>query len=143
MNQATPEKKTLLSLEHRYWQAMKDRDARVATALTDDNCLVAGPQGFSALSAAQLADMIPRAKYQLLDFHIDDDAEVKVLSPDVAIVAYRVHETLVVEGERLQLDAAETSTWIRRDGAWRCALHTEALLGDPFGRDRVSDEPAA
>jgi hypothetical protein len=35
-----------------------------------------------------------------------------------------------------KLDAADSSTWVRRNGRWLCALHTEAILGDPFGRDR-------
>jgi hypothetical protein len=25
---------------------------------------------------------------------------------------------------------------VRRNGQWVCALHTESMLGDPFGRDR-------
>jgi hypothetical protein len=30
----------------------------------------------------------------------------------------------------------DSSTWVRRNGCWLCALHTEAIAGDPFGRDR-------
>jgi hypothetical protein len=37
----------------------------------------------------------------------------------------------------LTLEAADSSTWVRRDGKWLCAVHTEALKGDPFGRDKV------
>ena len=55
---------------------------------------------------------------------------------DVAIVAYKVRERLVVDGNPVTLDAADASTWIRRNGHWVCALHTESILGDPFGRDR-------
>ena len=51
-------------------------------------------------------------------------------------MAYQVHEELTVEGKPLTLDAADASTWVRRDGTWRCALHTESIAGDPFGRDR-------
>jgi len=47
-----------------------------------------------------------------------------------------VHEELTVEGKPVTLDAADASTWVRRDGRWVCALHTESLRGDPFGRDR-------
>jgi hypothetical protein len=25
---------------------------------------------------------------------------------------------------------------VRRGGRWVCALHTEAIAGDPYGRDR-------
>jgi hypothetical protein len=33
------------------------------------------------------------------------------------------------------VDAADSSTWVHRDGRWLCALHTEAIAGAPFGRD--------
>jgi hypothetical protein len=36
------------------------------------------------------------------------------------------------------LDVVETSVWVRTDGQWLCAAHTESIRGDPFGRDRVS-----
>jgi hypothetical protein len=61
---------------------------------------------------------------------------VRLLGDDVAIVAYQVHEELTVDGKPVTLDAADSSTWVRRDGRWLCALHTEAIAGDPFGRDR-------
>ncbi|MEO7102620.1 MAG: hypothetical protein ABI311_04630 [Gemmatimonadaceae bacterium] len=45
-------------------------------------------------------------------------------------------ETVVVDGKTIQLTANDASVWVRRDGEWRCALHTESVAGDPFGRDR-------
>jgi hypothetical protein len=47
-----------------------------------------------------------------------------------------VREQLTVDGNPLTLEAADASTWVRRDGRWVCALHTESIAGDPFGRDR-------
>lgn len=35
----------LLALEKRYWQAIKDKDADTAMRLSDDPCLVTGPEG--------------------------------------------------------------------------------------------------
>ncbi len=43
---------------------------------------------------------------------------------------------LKVDGEPVAFDAADTSTWVRRDGRWLCALHMESVAGDPFGRGR-------
>jgi len=48
----------------------------------------------------------------------------------------KVHEELTVDGKPVSIDAADTSTWVRRDGRWLCAAHIEALAGDPYGRDR-------
>lgn len=36
----------------------------------------------------------------------------------------------------VSLDAADSFTWVRRDGRWLCAAHSEALSGNAFGRDR-------
>jgi hypothetical protein len=59
-----------------------------------------------------------------------------MLGKDVAVVAYQVHEELTVEGKPVTLDAADSSTWVRRGGHWLCVVHTEAPVGDPYGRDR-------
>ena len=60
----------------------------------------------------------------------------RMLNDDVAIVPYKVHEELTVDGEPVSIDAADACTWVRRNGRWLCALHTESIAGDPFGRDR-------
>jgi hypothetical protein len=127
----------LLALEKKYWQSLKDRDFAAATRLTDDPCIVTGAQGIGNLSREDLGSMVKSASYELVDFRIDDDAQVRLLSDDVAVLAYNVHEELTVDGEAVTVDAAEASTWVRRDGQWLCALHSESLKGDPFGRDRT------
>ena len=126
----------LLSLEKRYWQALKDQDAETAMRLTDEPCIVTGAQGVGAIDRKTLGAMVKSASYTLLRFDIKPGAQVRLLSDDVAIVAYQVHEELTVDGKPVGLDAADSSTWVRRDGRWLCAMHTEAIAGDPFGRDR-------
>jgi hypothetical protein len=129
--------KHLVELERAYWQALKDKDTGRALDLTDDPCIVTGAQGVGSFDRASFERMMKAPQsYTLDDFRLDDDVRVQMLTDDVAVVAYRVHEELTVDGKPVVLDAADSSTWVRRDGAWRCALHTEALAGDPFGRDR-------
>jgi hypothetical protein len=84
--------------------------------------------------------MMRGASYTIRSAEVGD-AQVRQLSDDVAVVAYEVHEELEVDGKPLSLDAHDSSTWVRRDGRWRCAQHSESLQGDPFGRDRSA--PAA
>jgi uncharacterized protein (TIGR02246 family) len=126
----------LLALEKKYWQAIKDKDANAAMRLSDDQCIITGAQGVGRVDKQTLARMMTSAAYTLQDFKIGDDAQVRLLGDDVAVLAYNVHEELTVEGKRLSIDAADASTWVRRDGRWLCALHSESLKGDPFGRDR-------
>jgi hypothetical protein len=126
----------LLGLEKEYWQAIKDKDVDAAMRLTDDACIVTGAQGVGRIDKSTLAAMMKAAPYTVRDFKLNDDAQVRLLTDDVAILAYKVREELTVEGEPVTLEAADASTWVRRDGRWVCALHTEAITGDPFGRDR-------
>jgi hypothetical protein len=67
-----------------------------------------------------------------------DNMQARLLDADVGIVAYKVREELTVEGKPLTLEASDSSTWVRRNGSWKCALHTEAPAGDPFGRDKAT-----
>ena len=126
----------LLALEKQYWQAIKDKDADAVMRLSDEPCIITGAQGVGRLERKKLAGMLSAAPYTLHHFELKDDPQVRLLSDDVAILAYNVHEDLTVDGKRVVLDAADSSTWVRREGRWVCALHTEAIAGDPFGRDR-------
>lgn len=125
----------LIELERQFWQAMKDRDASTAVRLSDDTTIVAGPQGVASIDKSAIRGIVDDAKYTLDEFDLHD-AEVRLISDDVAIIAYGVHEKLTVDGQPVELDAADSSTWVRRDGTWVCAMHSEAIAGDPFGRDR-------
>ena len=130
----------LMNLEKQYWQAIKDRDVQAAMRLTDDPCIVTGAQGVARIDRKAFAGMLQAGGWTLHEVTLSD-VQVRVLSEDVAIVAYKVKELLTVEGKSITLDAADSSTWVRRDGQWVCALHTEALSGDPFGRDKQPGAP--
>jgi uncharacterized protein (TIGR02246 family) len=131
----TAMQKELVGLEKQYWQAIKDKDVDAALRLTDDPCFVTGPQGAASVDKKALAGMLNAASWTLHDFEVTD-VQVRLLSNDVAILAYKVHEKLTVDGKPVTIDAADASTWVRRDGRWLCALHTESIAGDPFGRDQ-------
>ena len=127
--------KELISLETQYWQALKDKDTGAAMRLTDDPCIVTGAQGVARIDRKQLAAMLETSNWVLKDFEFKK-VEVCLLKDDVAVVAYQVREEMLVDGKPLTVEAADASTWVRRKGQWVCALHTEAIAGDPFGRDR-------
>jgi uncharacterized protein (TIGR02246 family) len=126
----------LLELEKKYWQAIKDHDAEAAAGLTDETCIVAGPSGVAKMDRRRLTAMMNAASYELNHFELDPKAHVRLINDDVAIIAYEVHEDLTVDGKSVSVDAADSSIWVRRDGKWLCAMHTEAIAGDPYGRDK-------
>lgn len=123
----------IVELEHEYWRAIRDKDTDAATRLTDDPCLVAGAQGVQSIDRKTFIEMAKSPTWQLRKFELAG-TDVRMLTDDVAIIGYTITEDMVVEGKSLTLKAADTSTWVRRKGRWVCALHTESILGDPFGR---------
>jgi len=128
----------IVELERRYWQALVNGDNDTTVMLSDDPCIVAGAQGIASLDRPAVAGMMRQATWKLRSFEIDPDLKVRQIGDDVVVLAYKVREDLTVDGRELKIEASDTSTWVRRDGRWRCALHTEALAGDPFGRDRTA-----
>lgn len=137
MSNANIEQK-IYDLEKSYWQAMKDNDKETMLSLTDDPCIVTGAQGVKKFSKKQFFEMMNAPQTcKLQSFEFYNDYEVSLLNDNTAVIAYKVKENLEVEGKPIKLEVAESSTWRRRDGKWVCCLHTEALTGDPFGRDRA------
>jgi hypothetical protein len=130
---------TLIDLETKYWQAMKDKDAETAMQLTDDACILVGSQGAGTVDRQTFGPMFTSDAWTLEDVELVGEPEVRMLSDDLGIIAYKVREELTVDGKNVTLDAADASTWARRDGKWVCVLHTESVLGDPFGRDRKAN----
>ena len=123
----------LLAHERSYWAAIKDKNAQVAARLSDDPCIVVGAQGVGELSRGALSKMLEGATYDLNEFSLEG-VRVRRLSGDIAVIAYKVREDLTVEGKRVELEAYDSSVWMKRDGDWVCVVHTESLAGDPFGR---------
>jgi len=137
MSSSTHEQE-LVDVERRFWNAMKEKDAAAASALTDDQCVIVGAQGVSAIDAKTMAKLTSEGQWELEQFSFDEQKrQIRFLTDDIAIVAYPVRERVVVDGETLPVVANDSSVWVRRDGQWRCALHTESLAGDPFGRDKT------
>jgi hypothetical protein len=128
--------KELLTLERQYWQGVKDKNIEACMRLTDDPCIVAGASGVARIDRKTFTKMMQNAKYTLEEFELSDDAQVRAIGNDVAILAYKVREKLTVDGKHVTMEASDASTWVRKNGRWVCALHTESLIGDPFGRDR-------
>lgn len=127
----------LLDVERRFWDAMKKKDGAAAAGMTDDGCIIVGAQGVSAIDASAMGKMTTEGKWELKEFTFNEQTkQVRFITDDVAVVGYTVNERVVVDGKPMDIEANDSSVWIHRDGEWRCALHTESLKGDPYGRDK-------
>jgi ketosteroid isomerase-like protein len=127
----------LIGLEKQYWDAMVTKDVDTAVRMSDEPVYLAGAQGVSQISNEQYRHLMQDGKWVLHSYDMKK-VVARLVSPDVAIIAYTVTEQLTVDGQKLTLTCNDASTWVRKGGEWKCSLHTEAVSGDPFGRDRKS-----
>jgi hypothetical protein len=134
-------KQHVIELENKYWQSLADKDTEASLRLTADPCLLTGAQGAAAIDHDTFRKMSDSGGWELHSFELAD-VQVELPAPDVAVIAYKVTEKMTVEGKPLTLVAADASTWVRNGDEWRCVLHTESILGDPFGRDKGEAKPA-
>lgn len=131
----------VVELEKQYWQAIMDRDTDKILQLTADPCLVTGAQGVMSLDHATYRRMMDaQPEWELLEFTLEG-LQAKEIAPRVVTTAYSVTENMTVDGKPHTLKAADASTWVQQGDRWVCVLHTEAILGDPFGRDRTGPPP--
>ena len=123
-----PDSATIERLEKDFWQSMVDKDADKAVTMIADECLITGPQGTMRSDPADYKRMTEQGEWELDQFEFSD---VQVIFPqeDTAIIAYNVHQTGSMKGQEMDLNCADSSTWVRDGDEWKCALHTETIIG--------------
>ena len=123
-----PDSATIERLEKAFWQSMVDKDADKAATMIADDSLVVGPEGAMRIGPEEYKRMTEEGQWELDRFELSD---VNVVFPneDTGIIAYKVHQTGTMRGQEMDLNCADSSTWVREGGDWKCALHTETILG--------------
>ena len=124
---AKPTKDEIVALEKSYWDAMKKKDGRRTAELSGPTSLVTSAQGVMSIAKAKMGKMTEDGNWTLESYAFDD-IEVSTPAPDVAIIAYTVHQKVIRNGKPQNLRAADSSTWIRGAHGWKCHAHSEASL---------------
>ena len=123
----SPSKDEIIALEKSYWDAMKRKDGARAAQLSGKTALVTGARGVSSIAKDKMGKMTESGNWTL-DSYDFDEIEVTVPTPDVAIIAYKVHQKVTMDGKPQDLHAADSSTWIRGPAGWECHAHSETML---------------
>jgi ketosteroid isomerase-like protein len=118
---------TIVKLENAFWQSMKDKDADKAMTMIADECLITGPMGTLRSDPADYKRMTEQGGWDLDRFELSD-VQVIFPSDDTAIIAYKVHQTGTMKDQPMDLNCADSTTWVRDGNDWKCALHTETIL---------------
>ena len=114
------------SLERAFWQSMVDNDPKVATGMLTEPALMVSGHGAMRFDHAGYEKMANDPRHRLLDYALSD-MDVMFPTDDIAIATYRAHQKMEMEGRTMEQDVVDSSTWIKVDGAWKCAAHTESM----------------
>ncbi|CAN7484466.1 nuclear transport factor 2 family protein [Pararhizobium sp. LjRoot255] len=124
---AMPTKDEIVALEKSYWDAMKAKDGRRTSELSGKTALVTGAQGVMRIEKQKMGKMTEDGKWTLESYDLED-VEVSTPSPDIALIAYTVRQSVTMDGKSRNLRAADSSVWIRGSKGWECHAHSETVL---------------
>ena len=120
----------IIELEKEYWQAMEDRDFGTIKRLTRFPCLVAGKNGIRQVDETTFKTMFDSSEGMKLKVLEIKSEESQVIQGQTAVIAYLIKMEYIAKAEKMAFNCACTSTWIKENENWICAMHTETELAE-------------
>jgi len=117
----------LIELEKRFWQSMVDEDTDTALGMLSEPAFMVSPHGSMKFDHAGYRQMAEHGSMVIKSYELSD-MDATFPSEDAAVLTYKVKQVLRPRdnSQEVEQHMADTSTWIREDGVWRCVMHTEA-----------------
>jgi len=124
--------KTLIDLEHRFWQSMIDEDTETALSLLDEPALMVSTHGSMKFDHDGYRRMAEKGTMVVKAFELKD-VDVVFPTESTAIMTYRVKQSVSPRGksEVITQEMSDSSTWVRKGGQWQCVMHTETPVPAP------------
>jgi hypothetical protein len=115
----------IVSLENKYWKAMRENDVETAVLLTRFPCVVMSPAGVQKIDETEYREMMK--SHDASEFRNAEitNPQVEAFNDDVAMISYSTKAN--------GMTMLDVSTWIRQDGEWRCGFHSESPQSAPKG----------
>lgn len=111
-------------LEQAFWKSMVDGKPEIATGMLTEPALMVSGHGANKFDHAGYTKMAKDDRFKLVDYDISN-MDVTFPRDDVAVATYQVTQKVEMEGKASEMEVFDTSTWIKLDGNWLCAMHTE------------------
>ncbi|MFB3386719.1 nuclear transport factor 2 family protein [Flavobacterium sp. LAR06] len=118
----------IIELEKKYWQGMENHDYETVKNLTHFPCIIAGKTGLQSVDEATFKKMFESANGSKIKVLNISDVETQLLAENTAVTAYQIELEMADDKQKSLLKCACTSTWIKENNNWVCALHTETEL---------------
>lgn len=118
--------KDIMELERQFWQAIVDMDVDAATSLLDGESVSVSGWGIHHFTPAEYRKMALSGDARVTAFKFSDE-RVIFPAPDVAVATYKADQSIAVNGKSQDMVVYDTTTWVRKDGAWVASAHTETV----------------
>ena len=120
----------IMELEKKYWQGMENHDYETVRNLTHFPCVVAGKTGLQSVDEATFKKMFESAAGNKIKVLNISDVEMQLLAENIAITAYQIELEMPDDNQISSVKCVCTSTWIKENNNWVCAMHTETELSE-------------
>lgn len=119
----------LVDLEKKFWQSMVDQKTEVALDLLCEPALMVSAHGAMKFDHAGYRQMADHGSMVVNSFELSN-MEVVFPNDSTALLSYRVKQGVAPRGENASTteEMHDTSTWVKTDQGWRCAMHTETPI---------------
>ncbi|MCC9065612.1 nuclear transport factor 2 family protein [Flavobacterium piscisymbiosum] len=118
----------IIELEKKYWQGMENHDYLMVKKLTHFPCIIASKNGVQSVDEAKFRKMFESGdgdKIKVVNF---SNVESQLVGENTAVLGYIIELAIAGDKQKAAIKCACTSTWIKENSSWVCALHTEAEL---------------
>lgn len=120
--------KQIIELEKKYWQGMENHHYETVKQLTHFPCIIAGKNGVQSVNEDKFKKMFESGDGDKIKVLNISDIEAQLLIENTAVIAYSIELGMADDTKKSSMKCACTSTWIKENNNWVCALHTEAEL---------------
>lgn len=119
----------LMDLENRFWQSMVDEDTDTALSMLDEPALMVSSHGTMQFDHAGYRRMAEQGSMVIKSFELSD-MNVVFPTEETAVLTYHVKQALAQRGQTQEVkqEMADSSVWTRKDGSWKCVMHTETAV---------------
>lgn len=107
---------------------MVQKDYETLRSLTKFPCIVAGKHGVMSVDEPAYKNMFDKGSNREITINSISGEKVQIGS-DHALIGYLIE----LNYGGIAMKCACTSTWLKEDGNWLCAMHTESDVTDKEG----------
>lgn len=104
---------------------MENHDYETVKNLTKFPCIIAGRNGVQSVDQNKFKEMFESGNGDKIKVLNITDIQLQRIAENTGIIAYLIEFGIADDNQKAPVKCACTSTWIKENNNWVCAMHTE------------------